>query len=104
MHLRKFFHNKLIFCNSLRKRRFSEKIKAIPNLKDFLTDNFGRYHNYLRISLTERCNLRCSYCMPEQGVDLTSKENLLSRVELSKIIDLFVKAGVDKIRLTGGEV
>ena len=42
--------------------------------------------------------------MPEEGVDLTSKENLLSRVELSKIVDLFVKAGVDKIRLTGGEV
>ena len=43
-------------------------------LSDFLTDTFGRHHNYLRISLTERCNLRCQYCMPEDGVDLTPKQ------------------------------
>ena len=43
-------------------------------MSDFLTDTFGRHHNYLRISLTERCNLRCQYCMPEEGVDLTPKQ------------------------------
>ena len=82
----------------------SDKVKTIPNLRDFLTDTFGRYHNYLRISLTERCNLRCSYCMPEEGVNLTEKDKLLTREELNKIVSLFVKAGVVKIRLTGGEV
>jgi cyclic pyranopterin phosphate synthase len=82
----------------------SDKVKTIPNLKDFLTDSFGRYHNYLRISLTERCNLRCTYCMPEEGVDLTEKDKLLTREELNKLLNLFVKAGVVKVRLTGGEV
>ena len=46
----------------------------MQELSDFLTDTFGRHHNYLRISLTERCNLRCQYCMPEDGVDLTPKQ------------------------------
>src|SRR4051812_36175035 len=82
----------------------SEKLKEIPDLRKFLTDSFGRYHNYLRISLTERCNLRCSYCMPEEGVELTPNDKLLNREELSKIVGLFVRAGVNKIRLTGGEV
>ena len=46
------------------------------DLSEFLTDTFGRHHNYLRISLTERCNLRCQYCMPEDGVDLTPKQGI----------------------------
>ncbi len=69
----------------------------------FLTDSFGRRHNYLRISLTERCNLRCGYCMPAQGVDLTPTEQLLTADEIVRIAGLFVAEGVDKIRLTGGE-
>ncbi|XP_078225231.1 molybdenum cofactor biosynthesis protein 1 isoform X2 [Callithrix jacchus] len=68
-----------------------------------LTDSFGRQHSYLRISLTEKCNLRCQYCMPEEGVQLTPKANLLTTEEILTLARLFVKEGVDKIRLTGGE-
>ncbi|KAM3930687.1 molybdenum cofactor biosynthesis protein 1 isoform 4-T4 [Leptodactylus fuscus] len=69
----------------------------------FLTDSFGRQHKYLRISLTEKCNLRCQYCMPEEGVKLTPKSELLSTAEILTLARLFVQEGVDKIRLTGGE-
>ncbi|XP_026210347.1 molybdenum cofactor biosynthesis protein 1 isoform X2 [Anabas testudineus] len=69
----------------------------------FLTDSFGRRHSYLRISLTEKCNLRCQYCMPEEGVKLTPRSQLLSTSEIMTLARLFVQEGVDKIRLTGGE-
>lgn len=68
-----------------------------------LTDTFGRRHNYLRMSLTEKCNLRCQYCMPEEGVSLTPGEKLLTFEEIVNIARLFVMEGVDKIRFTGGE-
>ncbi|XP_047025427.1 GTP 3',8-cyclase, mitochondrial [Helicoverpa zea] len=68
-----------------------------------LVDSFGRRHNYLRISLTERCNLRCQYCMPAEGVPLSARGALLSRAELVRLARVFVAAGVDKVRLTGGE-
>lgn len=69
----------------------------------FLTDNFGRQHDYLRISVTERCNLRCLYCMPEEGVQLSPSERLLTTPEIVYLSSLFVSQGVTKIRLTGGE-
>lgn len=68
-----------------------------------LTDSFGRQHSYLRISLTERCNLRCLYCMPEDGVELTPASHLLSTEEVLRLARLFAAAGVNKVRLTGGE-
>ena len=68
-----------------------------------LTDSFGRHHTYLRISLTERCNLRCLYCMPEEGIELTPNANLLTAPEIERVARLFVAHGVNKIRLTGGE-
>ncbi len=68
-----------------------------------LTDSFGREHNYLRISLTEKCNLRCTYCMPENGVLLSPQSQLMTANEVFHIAALFVQNGVDKIRLTGGE-
>jgi len=71
--------------------------------EEILTDNYGRKHTYLRISLTERCNLRCQYCMPEEGVELTPGDELLTTEEIVRLARLFVAAGVDKIRLTGGE-
>lgn len=70
---------------------------------ELLTDTHGRKHQYLRISLTERCNLRCSYCMPKEGVLLTPKEHLMQAEEIFTIAKIFVKHGVTKIRLTGGE-
>lgn len=69
----------------------------------FLTDGFGRQHSYLRISLTEKCNLRCQYCMPQDGVKLTPRTQLLTTEEIVTLAGLFVREGVDKIRLTGGE-
>jgi len=68
-----------------------------------LTDKYKRFHTYLRISLSERCNFRCLYCMPPEGVPLQQKEHLLTSEETIKIATLFSQAGVDKIRLTGGE-
>ncbi|XP_043940770.1 molybdenum cofactor biosynthesis protein 1 isoform X2 [Protopterus annectens] len=75
---------------------------ALP-FSAFLTDGFGRQHDYLRISVTEKCNLRCQYCMPEEGVSLTPKPHLLTTEEIITLAKLFVKEGVNKIRLTGGE-
>ncbi|XP_054922498.1 molybdenum cofactor biosynthesis protein 1 isoform X2 [Dermacentor andersoni] len=68
-----------------------------------LVDSFGRKHTYLRISLTEKCSLRCVYCMPEEGVPLTPNEKLLTSDEIVQLASLFVSFGVTKIRLTGGE-
>lgn len=68
-----------------------------------LADNFGRNHNYLRISLIEKCNLRCTYCMPAEGILLSPKKDLMMADEIYVIAKTFVKNGVNKIRLTGGE-
>lgn len=68
-----------------------------------MKDSFGRKINYLRISLTDRCNLRCKYCMPEAGVDKLSHDDILSLEEVYEIIESFVSLGVNKIRFTGGE-
>ncbi len=72
-------------------------------MSQVITDTFGRHHTYLRISLTERCNLRCQYCMPEEGVPLQPHEKILTFEEIERITRLFVQEGVNKIRLTGGE-
>ncbi|MDC3064133.1 GTP 3',8-cyclase MoaA [bacterium] len=71
--------------------------------KAVLTDTHQRQHNYLRISLTERCNLRCSYCMPLEGVQLSPAKHLMNANEIYSIAKIFVNLGVNKIRLTGGE-
>ena len=74
----------------------------IPS-ETILTDDFGRKHNYLRISLLEKCNLRCTYCMPADGIALSPKASLMTAEEIFAIAQTFVENGVDKIRLTGGE-
>lgn len=71
--------------------------------QNILQDNFGRQHNYLRISLTELCNLRCTYCMPAEGIQLSPKSHIMTFEEVYTIAQTFVKYGVTKIRLTGGE-
>lgn len=68
-----------------------------------LTDRFQRTHRYLRLSLAERCNLRCTYCMPADGVPLQAAERLLQTPELLHLATFFRDYGVDKFRLTGGE-
>jgi len=72
-------------------------------VKNILTDSFNRKHNYLRISLTEKCNLRCTYCMPAEGIPLSPRAHLMTANEIFEIAKLFVENGVTKIRLTGGE-
>ncbi len=68
-----------------------------------ITDSFGRVHNYLRISLTDNCNFRCFYCMPEEEYDFTPASRLMQTNEIIKLAEIFVANGVKKIRLTGGE-
>ena len=68
-----------------------------------LVDAFNRRINYLRISITDRCNLRCEYCMPEEGVKLLPHEDILSFDEIVDFATIAVRHGVTKIRLTGGE-
>jgi GTP 3',8-cyclase len=84
----------------------TSRLEAIKNAKpfsSFLTDTFKREHDYLRISLTEKCNLRCLYCMPEEGVPQSPPANLLTTPEIYLLSSTFVSEGVTKIRLTGGE-
>jgi molybdenum cofactor biosynthesis protein A len=68
-----------------------------------LKDNHGRIINYLRLAVTDRCNLRCFYCMPEEGIDWLSRHELMTYEEMLRICSLLVKMGVEKIRITGGE-
>jgi len=68
-----------------------------------LTDNHGRTVNYLRLAVTDRCNLRCFYCMPEEGIDWLSRKELMSYEEMLRACALLVKMGIEKIRITGGE-
>ncbi|KAK5206788.1 hypothetical protein LTR47_009652 [Exophiala xenobiotica] len=77
--------------------------QAVKPFSAFLTDTYSRQHNYLRISITERCNLRCVYCMPEDGVQLSQPSHNLTTSEIVYLSKLFVEQGVTKIRLTGGE-
>src|SRR5215212_7100289 len=67
-----------------------------------LIDSFGRVHNNLRISVTDRCNIRCVYCMPET-VEFLPRTSLLSFEEIERFVRVAVPLGIDKLRLTGGE-
>jgi GTP 3',8-cyclase len=66
-------------------------------------DSFNRKIDYLRISVTDRCNLRCNYCMPENGVQLLKHEEILSYEEILKVVDVAINYGIEKVRITGGE-
>ncbi|KAH6708340.1 molybdenum cofactor biosynthesis protein 1 B [Verticillium dahliae] len=88
-------------ANSTSNRR--DALRDAKPFSDFLTDNFSRQHDYLRISVTERCNLRCVYCMPEEGVPLSPSRDILTTPEIVMLSSVFVNQGVTKIRLTGGE-
>ena len=70
---------------------------------DKLLDKYGRQISYLRLAVTDRCNLRCQYCMPEKGIDIVDRKELLSYKEMYRITRVLSELGVDKIRLTGGE-
>ena len=66
-------------------------------------DSFQRPINYLRVSVTDRCNLRCVYCMPEEGVSLMSHADILSYEEIFRVVEAASEMGIDRVRLTGGE-
>lgn len=68
-----------------------------------LKDTYGRLHNYLRISVTDRCNLRCIYCMPEEGMDFAASESLLTYEQIEQIVRAGSRLGISKLRITGGE-
>lgn len=68
-----------------------------------MKDKYNREINYLRISVTDRCNLRCVYCMPEKGIDIVPHKDILSLEEIVRVVQASTLAGVKKIRLTGGE-
>ena len=68
-----------------------------------LFDNHGRQTTYLRLAVTDRCNLRCRYCMPAEGIDFAAKDELLSYEEILRLTKVLADLGVNKVRLTGGE-
>lgn len=68
-----------------------------------MLDSYKRHINYLRISVTDRCNLRCTYCMPEEGVDWIPHQKILSLEEIAEVAKVGASLGIKKIRLTGGE-
>ena len=68
-----------------------------------MKDKYGREIDYLRISLTDKCNLRCIYCMEEKGNDFFDEEEKVTKDEICKIVNSCSKLGIKKIRLTGGE-
>lgn len=68
-----------------------------------LIDSFGRQINYVRLAVTDRCNLRCQYCMPAHGIEIAPRADLLTFKEMYRIIRVLTELGVNKIRLTGGE-
>lgn len=68
-----------------------------------LTDKFGRKITYLRLAVTDRCNLRCQYCMPAHGIDIVQRKELLTYKEMYRITRVLSELGVNKVRLTGGE-
>ncbi|WP_084443027.1 GTP 3',8-cyclase MoaA [Tenacibaculum soleae] len=68
-----------------------------------LIDNFGRQINYVRLAVTDRCNLRCQYCMPANGIDIVPRKELLTYKEMYRVIRVLTELGVNKVRLTGGE-
>ena len=70
---------------------------------DKLIDKHGRRITYLRLAVTDRCNLRCQYCMPAQGIDIVKRQELLTYKEMYRITRVLSELGVDKVRLTGGE-
>ena len=74
-------------------------IAALPPL----VDGFGRVHDNLRISVTDRCNIRCFYCMPEEGVEFMDRRDILTYEEIERFVRAAIPLGINKIRITGGE-
>lgn len=81
----------------------TERKGLVAEGRERLIDPFGRWINYLRVSVTDRCNLRCCYCMPQEGIPLARHDEVLSFEEILQIVKCANELGINKIRLTGGE-
>ena len=79
-------------------------VTKVSTVSPALIDSYDRRHTYLRISLTERCNFRCTYCMPLEGVQLTEQSKLMTVDEQKRSISIFSALGMTKLRFTGGEL
>ncbi|MBI9043400.1 MAG: GTP 3',8-cyclase MoaA [Anaerolineaceae bacterium] len=78
-------------------------LKSYSNKKNTFTDNYGRMISYLRVSVTDRCNLRCVYCMPAEGVLSKDHRRIMRYEEIAEVVRVAAKYGVNAVRLTGGE-
>lgn len=94
-----------IVCNQTAKKVLQEGQAELtsPAETTTLRDPYGRVHDYIRISITDRCNLRCVYCMPEEGLPFFPTDKVLSGDEIIQMVENFAHMGISKIRLTGGE-
>jgi GTP 3',8-cyclase len=77
--------------------------RSLPVAKDGMSDGFGRRIEYLRISVTDKCNLRCVYCMPEEGLPWLGRSEILSYEEICQLVSEMAAMGLRRVRLTGGE-
>ncbi|MDZ7693058.1 MAG: GTP 3',8-cyclase MoaA [Balneolaceae bacterium] len=75
----------------------------MKNNNSVIYDNHGRPITYLRLSVTDRCNLRCKYCMPASGINFLPRKEILSYEELERVVRVLVEMGISKVRITGGE-
>ncbi len=80
-----------------------KSVVSTPSNLPPLQDRFGRTFDYVRIAITEKCNLRCTYCMPEEGVALKTKDEILTDDEILRLIRVLASIGIKKVRFTGGE-
>lgn len=80
-----------------------ENLQTSVKPENRLIDPFGREMNYLRLAVTNRCNLRCLYCVPAEGIPLLSRDSILQFEEMERLILIFISQGVNKLRITGGE-
>ncbi len=92
----------------VRSRDWTENMPSMaqaeaPSGRDPLVDPCGRQLDYLRLAVTDRCNLRCRYCMPAEGLPLGNRAEVLDLEELEELVSLFLELGVRKLRITGGE-
>ncbi len=87
---------------NIRSQAIKHKLMNTGNNND-LVDSFGRKHESLRVSVTDRCNIRCFYCMPLENVTFLPRSQVLSFEEISRVVDVAIGLGIKKIRLTGGE-
>src|SRR5215213_5641618 len=76
---------------------------SVDRISERLIDSFGRVHTNLRISVTDRCNIRCFYCMPAENVRFMPRSEILTFEEIEKFVRVVAPLGTNKLRLTGGE-